>query len=97
MSWSASFTKPVKKAEALDELDKLSTGAQTEAPAIDQCRLAKIAVRELLLGIPGPYVTVSINGHANGVGWKKKEGWANDCISVTVTQMCEEDVPLASR
>jgi flagellar motor protein MotB len=57
----------------------------------DQIKAALAAVRELLKAIPGPYVQISISGHANGAGWHKKEGYANDCISVTVTQMIAGD------
>ena len=90
MSWSASFTKPVRKVDAAAYIDRLSTGAQVEGPAIDQCELAKAAAKSLLPGIPGPYVQVTLSGHANGVGWQKKEGWANDCITINVTQFTEE-------
>jgi hypothetical protein len=86
MSWSASFVKPVSKAEAESAIDALSTGGQTEGPAIEQCRIAKQAAKAMLAVIPGPYVMVSMAGHANGVGWQKKEGWSNDTISVVVTQ-----------
>ena len=90
MSWSASFVKPVQKIDAAAFVDRLSTGAQVEGPAIDQCEAAKRAVKELLPSLPGPYVMVSMSGHANGVGWQGKEGWVNDCISVSVTQFTEE-------
>jgi hypothetical protein len=90
MSWSASFLKPVRKVDAAAYIDRLSTGAQVEGPAIDQCELAKGAAKSLLAGIPGPYVQVSLSGHANGVGWQKKEGWANDCITINVSQFTEE-------
>lgn len=92
MSWSASFVKPVRKIEAAAYVDRLSTGAQVEGPAIEQCELAKSAVKALLPGIPGPYVQVSMSGHANGVGWQKKEGWSNDCINISITQVV--DAPL---
>lgn len=90
MSWSASFVKPVRKIDAAGYIDRLSTGAQIEGPAIDQCELAKKAAKELLAGVPGPYIQVSLSGHANGVGWQKKEGWSNDCISISIMQITEE-------
>lgn len=55
----------------------------------DQIRAAKAAALELLKVIPGTHVSISLSGHANGVGWHKKEGYANDCISVSVTQWIE--------
>ena len=41
MSWSASFGKPVLKAQANGLIDGLTTGPQIEAPAMDQLELAK--------------------------------------------------------
>ena len=90
MSWSASFTKPVPKREAAAAISALSTNGQTEGPAMDQCELAKHVAHQLLPIIPGPYIQVSISGHANGVGWKAKDGWANDTITVNVTQVTED-------
>lgn len=92
MSWSASFTKPVRKVDAAAYIDRLNTGSQVEGPAIDQCDLAKQAAKEIIKGIPGPYVMVTLSGHANGVGWHKKDGFANDCINVSVAQICEDDM-----
>ena len=90
MSWSASFLKPVPKRKAAAAVEALSTGAQTEGPAIDQCELAKKAVLALLPGIPGPFIQVSMSGHANGVGWQNKAGWSNDCISISIMQVTDE-------
>ena len=92
MSWSASLVKPVRKAEAVAAIEALTTGQQTEGPAIDQCEAAKLAAKLLLPSIPGPFVMVSLSGHANGVGWQKKEGWANDCMNISITQLTEDDV-----
>lgn len=89
MSWSASFTQPVRKVEAAAYIDRLSTGAQVEGPAVDQCELAKKAAKELLAGIPGPFVQVTLSGHANGVGWQQKDGWANDAIYISIAQVTE--------
>lgn len=93
MSWSTGFKEPVRKVDADAAVDRLHTGAQVEGPAIEQCEAAKRAAKELLKSIPGPYVQVSLSGHANGVGWQKKDGWANDCITVNITQMSESDLP----
>lgn len=90
MSWSASFVKPVPKREAAAAISALSTGSQTEGPAIDQCELAKHVAHSLLPIIPGPFIQVTLSGHANGVGWQKKDGWSNDCINVSICQVTEE-------
>lgn len=92
MSWSASFLKPVPKREAAAAIAALTTGGQIEGPAMDQCELAKHVAHSLLANVPGPYINVSLSGHANGVGWQKKSGMANDCITVNIAQICEEDM-----
>jgi len=92
MSWSASFKEPVRKVDAAAAVEHLHTGTQVEGPAIEQCEAAKRAAKELLKSIPGPYVQVSLSGHANGVGWQQKEGWSNDCITVNIAQMTEADL-----
>jgi hypothetical protein len=74
MSWSASFVKPVRRIDAAAWIDRLSTGAQIEGPAIAQCEIAKTAAKGIIAAMPGPYVMVSLSGHANGVGWQKKAG-----------------------
>ncbi len=94
MSWSVGFAKPVSKHEAESMLDNLAFAgdATKEGPAYDQFKSAKATAKLLLRSVPGPYVMVTMSGHANGVGWHKKEGMANDMISVNVTQICEEDL-----
>ena len=92
MSWSTFFVKPVPKREAAAAISALTIGGQAEGPAMDQCELAKHVAHSLLPIIPGPYIQVILSGHANGVGWQKKEGWANDCITVNITQMTEADI-----
>ncbi len=90
MSWSTSTPK-VAKLEAERELDNLSFPGVVEPFALDQVAAAKRAALELLKSVPGPLVIVSLSGHANGVGWQKKAGYANDAISVSVTQFTEQD------
>lgn len=90
MSWSASFTVPVLKADADRVIDFLT--AHGDPPAQDQLAAAKRVAKVLLASVPGPWVSVQLSGHANGVGWQKKDGWANDCISVSVQQVCEDDL-----
>lgn len=92
MSWSASFVRPVPKRAAAAAISALSTGQQTEGPAIDQCELAKHVAHSLLPIVPGPFIQVTLSGHANGVGWQKKDGWANDCITVSVVQVTDPPV-----
>jgi hypothetical protein len=90
MSWSTNFVKPVRKelaAQAIDE--QLGTRSQTEPAAIDQCNAAKDIAKLLLKSIPGPFVQVSLGGHANGVGWQKKDGYSNDYITVNVYQVAD--------
>lgn len=93
MSWSAG-TKSVAKSEADAAIDALIAGTG-DPTHDDQLRVAKQAAKLLLANIPGPYVTVSLSGHANGIGWQKKDGWSNDCISVNVTQQMEATKSMA--
>lgn len=98
MSWSTS-TPIVAKSEAEAAIDAASITlpayaelAETVAlsgAAIDQLNAAKRAAIELLKTVPGPYVVVTMNGHANAVGWRGREGWSNDCISVSIQQVVE--------
>jgi hypothetical protein len=93
MSWSASFKKPTSKDLAELMVDNLNVdffGEGSNTPAFDQVKLAKAAAKELLKGLPGPWIMVSISGHANGVGWQEKAGYANDCITVNVSQVTVE-------
>ena len=88
MSWSTGTKVSVSKAEADAAIDALTTGT-SDPMHEDQLRVAKQAAKLLLTNIPGPYVRVNLNGHANGVGWQKREGWSSDCITVSVTQTYE--------
>jgi hypothetical protein len=92
MSWSFSTKEPIKREEAFDRICELKPPDGLEGAAIAQFESAKAAAIEIAAVIPGPYVSVSMSGHANGVGWQKKEGYANDCITVSVTQQTEEDL-----
>ncbi len=93
MTWNVSFKEPVRKVDADTAIQALHTDAHVEGPEIEQCEAAKRAAKELLKSIPGPYVQVYLTGHANGVGWQKKEGWSNDCISIGISQVTEADLP----
>lgn len=90
MSWSKSFSRPVPKNEVEITIDSLEfPDAANQGPAYDQFTLAKYAAKTLCAGIPGPFIQVSMSGHANGVGWQKKEGWSNDCITISVVQVTD--------
>jgi hypothetical protein len=100
MSWSVSFKKPVEREfvnAAIDGMEPPQTGGDASPPieyhaALSQFEQAKVVAKELVKIIPGRYVMVSMNGHANGVGWQKKPGYANDCVNVNICQMTEEDL-----
>jgi hypothetical protein len=93
MSWSVS-TGIVNKSEVDSFIDALGDPYIAERPASwDQLKAAKDAAKLLLKSIPGPFVAVSLSGHANGVGWQKAQGCSNDEIHITVMQRCVEDLP----
>lgn len=86
MSWSCSTPK-VEKQQAGNDIDAVMPGGLCDGPTLDQLAAAKRAAKELLKSVPGPYVIVSMSGHANGIGWQEKVSYANDTISVSVTQL----------
>lgn len=90
MSWSMSTPK-VEKQQVENEIDHAMPGGLCDGPVLDQIAAARRAAKELVKSVPGPLIIVHMSGHANGVGWQKKEGWANDAISVSVTQFTDED------
>lgn len=95
MSWSITI-RDVKKSEAsaaIDEAQVERYGGPDNQPMDDQVRAAKQAAKALLDIVPGPMVLISINGHANGVGWHKSPQYANDCVGISVTQITEQDRP----
>jgi hypothetical protein len=91
MSWSIA-TAIVPKSAIEQTIEDLFVGVPdlpTHPHVIDQLETAKRGALEILKSVPGPYMSVSMAGHSNGVGWQKKEGYANEVISVTVTQHIE--------
>jgi hypothetical protein len=90
MSWSKSTGK-VSKADAEEAIKSLTLGDEATGPSVEQFDAAKRAACELLKTVPGPFVSASFSGHANGVGWQKREGYSNDSINVVVTQLMESD------
>lgn len=83
MSWSAS-TALVQKSKANEAIDNLTI--EHDEPSQDQLAAGKDAAKLLLKGIPGPFVRISMSGHANGIGWNKKEGYSDDFINIQVVQ-----------
>lgn len=88
MSWSCGTNK-VRKQVIEGEIDAVMPLGDLEGAAFDQIQAAKRAAKELVKTIPGPLMVVSMSGHANGMGWNKKEGWSDDFITVTVGQYNE--------
>lgn len=94
MSWNVT-TNRLQKSEVDSAIDQLVVplyGDSPNCPAVDQVKLAKIAAKELCKGVQGPYVAVQMSGHANGEGWHEKDGYANDFISVSVSQVTRPQV-----
>ncbi len=92
MSWSAAFVRPVLKNECDAKIDTMKIDDGAEPWMQDQLRTAQQAAKLIANNVPGPFISVSLNGHANGVGWQGKPGWCNDSITVTVTQITAEDM-----
>lgn len=91
MSWSVT-TNLVSKRNARAAISLLEIPETSEAWAHEQLRIAQDAAKQILSGIPGPYVVISLSGHANGTGWNKKDGYANDSVTVSISQVCTEDL-----
>lgn len=90
MSWST-FIRIAPKREVMLALQPAAVvlnvyNTELDHEVADQVESAKRAALELLKTIPGPFVGVTMSGHANGVGWHNKDGYATDFITVTVTQ-----------
>jgi len=93
MSWSLSIG-PTKKENLREAINATSITdyIANSGPMLDQLHAAFDAAELLAKSVPGPYIILGLSGHANGVGWQKKEGTANDTIDVRVTQVTEEDL-----
>ena len=85
MSWSLN-TGIVPKKDVVGAIMGLKPTHEVEPATEDQIYHAKKVALELVRGINGPFVSVQMSGHANGVGWQGKEGYANDCVTVSVAQ-----------
>jgi hypothetical protein len=89
MSWNATINN-LSHNEAVEALQQLELVDQYHSPAThEQFRMAKQAAIALVASVPGPRINVFLSGHANGVGWQAKDGWANDFISINVSQVTE--------
>lgn len=87
MSWSASVSS-VEKAQFANAVDAATPSpAQLDEHMAKQHEAAKDVAKTLAATAPGPKLTVSMAGHANGVGEQAKPGWSNDYITVTVSQV----------
>jgi hypothetical protein len=84
MSWTTSTAG--RKEEVDHFIDALGVPHALDGRACDQLSAAKRAAKEVLKSVPGPRVAVTLSGHANGVGWHKKDGYSNDFITISVTQ-----------
>lgn len=91
MSWSIATAIVPKSAigQAIEDLSLADTGMVPSDHAIDQLEAAKRGALEILKSVPGPYMSVSMSGHSNGVGWEKKPGYSNETINVSVVQHTE--------
>jgi hypothetical protein len=85
MSWSAFYAN--KEDFANDVAQPHLTNLSSEAA--NQWQLARVVAAEILasgkVGAPEKDWTVSLSGHANP-NHEPKESWANDTITVTVSQ-----------
>lgn len=91
MSWTAT-TGVVRKSEAKRALNELTLQGQCDPWAKDQFEETKDVALLLIKSVPGPYVTINMSGHANGVGYSKKDTWSNDFVSVSISQQTDEDL-----
>lgn len=85
MSWSFQ-SKSIRRESAYDEIYALAYEGELEPAARAQFETAKAAAIEIVASLPGPFVRVQFDGHSNAVGWQEKPGYANETISVRVTQ-----------
>jgi hypothetical protein len=91
MSWTVS-TGVIDKLDAERKVNGLmitdppSSDMNIDGAKWDQLQAAKRAALELLKTVPGPYVSVSLNGHANAIGWQSQDGSSADYIGIGVGQ-----------
>lgn len=96
MSWSAGVKTPTKASEIDEAIDACPT--VPEEDGLDEhvkeaIGVAREAAKQIIAsGAVGPIdgeteasFTVALNGHSNE-GHEPADGWANDCMTVVVTQ-----------
>lgn len=87
MSWSASVSSHSRA--------NFNAAVNSVAPSptvldehmAKQFETAKEVIKTIASIIPGPMLSASMAGHANGVGDNPKPGWSNDYVTVTVSQV----------
>lgn len=92
MSWGASTVGTKAELTGENGTPGLIDSAPTSPSELDehmakQHAAARVVALQLIEQVPGPKLSVSMNGHANGVGEQEKPGWATDYITVTVAQV----------
>ena len=93
MSWSASTVGTKRELAGFGiETQGLIDTAPTSPSELDehmakQHAAARVVALQLIEQVPGPKLSVTMAGHANGVGEVEKPGWANDYITITVSQV----------
>jgi hypothetical protein len=94
MSWSASFPNGVRAASLDEDLEPANASASPpmdgwEPHVRDQFEAASDSARALIdsgaVGDSGKTFNVNLSGHANP-GHLPASGWANDMVSVSVSQ-----------
>jgi hypothetical protein len=79
----------IRKSEAAKVISGLKLSVETDPWTLDQFEEAKDVALLLLKSVPGPHITVVMNGHANGLGYHGREGWSADFVNVSVNQVIE--------
>lgn len=86
MSWSASVQSHSRENFDAAVDASVSSPASLDEHMQKQFDEAKAIIKAIAPVIPGPMLSASMAGHANGVGDHAKPGYANDFVTVTVTQ-----------
>lgn len=87
MSWSASVSAHSRENFGTAVDAAVSSPLELDEHMQKQFDAAKDVAKAIAPIVPGPMLSASMNGHANGVGDNVKPGFANDYVSVTVTQV----------
>lgn len=87
MSWSASVSSHSRETFDAAVDTAVSSPSTLDEHMGKQFEKAKEIVKAIAPIIPGPDLSASMHGHANGVGDKRKPGYANDSITISVSQV----------